>query len=129
MGVVVEFGKGCDLIVEHLQMHTELQAITRLYKYLHRFHWKPVDSKSVKIWISVGGGHGSEWKDSNLCVVHDDNGLFHYRLEILDKFYEKALLPFFSSYLGVAMYPKIDHYWCMLILHHFSLIIECMTLF
>ena len=110
MGVVVEFGKGCDLIVEHLQMHTELQAITRIYKYLHRFHWKPVDSNSVKIWILVGGGHGGEWKDSNLCVVHDDSGLFRYRLKILDKFYAKVLLPFFSSYLGVALYPKNDHY-------------------
>ena len=77
MGVVVE---GCDLIAEHLQMHMELQAITRIYKYLHRFHWNLVDGNSIKIWILVDGGHGGEWKDSKLCVVHDDNELFRYRL-------------------------------------------------
>ena len=80
MGVVVEFGKGCDLITEHLQMHTELQDITKIYKYLHRFHWNLVDGNSIKIWILVDGGHGGEWKDSKLCVVHDDNELFRYRL-------------------------------------------------
>lgn len=110
MGVVVEFGKGCDLITEHLQMHTELQVITRLYKYLHRFHWKPTDSNPVKIWIPRDGGLGGEWKDSKLCAVHDDNGLFQNRLEILDNFYEEALLPFFSSYLGVALHPTIEDY-------------------
>jgi hypothetical protein len=63
MGVVVEFGKGCDVIVKHIQMHKELQDITRLYEYLHHFEWNPVDSNSIKIRIPLDGGLGGEWKN------------------------------------------------------------------
>lgn len=45
-------------------MHMELQAITRLYEYLHRFEWKPVDSNSIKIRILLDGGLEGEWEDS-----------------------------------------------------------------
>lgn len=98
------------MITEHLQMHTKLQAMTRLYRYLHQFHWKPIDNSPIKICIPLNGGLGIEWKDSKLCAFHDDNGLFHNRLENLDNFYEVELLPFFSSYLGVALHPIIEYY-------------------
>ena len=51
-----------------------------------------------------------EWQDSKQCLLHDENGLFHHRLEILDNFYEEELLPFFSCSLGVSFYPTIEHY-------------------
>ena len=35
VGVITEFGKGCDIIVyHHIQVHQGFKAITRLYKYL-----------------------------------------------------------------------------------------------
>jgi hypothetical protein len=108
MGVVVEFGKGCDVIAKHLQMHTELQAITRLYEYLHRFQWKPVDSNSVKIWIPLDGGLGGEWKDSKLCVVHDEMASFIHRLEILDNFYEENYFLSFLVILVCLCIPKLN---------------------
>ena len=55
LGVTVEFGKGCDVIAKHIQMHTDMQSITRIYEYLHHFEWKPVDSNSIKIRIPLDG--------------------------------------------------------------------------
>ena len=91
-------------------MHMDIQTITRIYEYLHHFEWKPVDSNSIKIRILLDGRLRGEWKDSKQCLVHDENGLFHHRLEILDNFYESELLPFFSCSLGVSLYPTIGHY-------------------
>ncbi|GLJ45921.1 hypothetical protein SUGI_0966850 [Cryptomeria japonica] len=45
-----------------------------------------------------------------MCVVHDDNGLFSGRLQILERYYEDTLLPFFSSNLGVSLHPRIEDY-------------------
>eukprot|EP01018_Ginkgo_biloba_P010003 Gb_15824 [translate_table: standard] len=111
LGVVVELGQGCNLIAEHLKMHTELQAISRLYKYLHQFKWSPCDSSTVEIWIPGDDGNvPGAWKDVDSCVIHDDNGYFHSRLNILEKYYEAALIPFFSNLLGVPLYPIIEDY-------------------
>ena len=109
IGVVVEFGKGCETVAKIVQMHTDFKIITRLYKYLHRFHWRPRDSNSLKICIPHSDGF-PQWKDSKMCVVHDDNGLFCGRLQILEGFYEDTLLPFFSSNLGVSLHPSIEDY-------------------
>ncbi|KAH9328704.1 hypothetical protein KI387_000812, partial [Taxus chinensis] len=116
LGVIVEYGKGCEVVYQHLQMHTDFKAITRLYKYLQRLKWTPSDRNSVKVWVPVDGGNGGEWKDAEMCVVHDDNGLFHERLEILENTYEAALLPYFSTHLGVPLGPKVEDY-CNLWLH------------
>ncbi|GLJ45924.1 hypothetical protein SUGI_0966880 [Cryptomeria japonica] len=110
IGVVVEFGKGCDIVAKLVQKHTDFKVITRLYKYLHRFRWHPSDANSLKIWIPHSDGLAGEWKDSKMCVVHDDNGLFYGRLQILERFYEDTLLPFFSSYLGVSSHPSYEDY-------------------
>ena len=91
-------------------MHTDMQAITKIYEYLHHFEWKPVDSNSIKIRISLDGRLKGEWQDSKQCLVHDENSIFHHILEIVDKFYEEELLPFFSCSLGVSLYPTIVHY-------------------
>ncbi|GLJ45914.1 hypothetical protein SUGI_0966750 [Cryptomeria japonica] len=110
IGVVVEFGMGCEIVAKMVQIHTDFEVITRLYKYLHHCHWRPSSPNSLKIWIPHSGGLAGEWKDSKMCVVHDDNGLFYGRLQILERFYEDTLLPFFSSYLGVSLHPKIEEY-------------------
>ena len=89
----------------------DMQAISKLYEYLHCFEWKPVDDNSIKIWIPLDAELRDEWKDSKQCLVHDENGIFLHRLEILDKFYEEELLPFFSCSLGVSLHPTIAHYY------------------
>ncbi|GLJ45917.1 hypothetical protein SUGI_0966800 [Cryptomeria japonica] len=112
IGVFVEFGMGCEEVAKIVQTHRDTQVITRLYKYLHLFHWRPSNVSSLKIWIPIpySGGLAGVWKDSEMCVVHDDDGLFDGRLQILDRFYEHTLLPFFSSHLGVSLRPRIEDY-------------------
>eukprot|EP01018_Ginkgo_biloba_P017680 Gb_37162 [translate_table: standard] len=110
IGVVIEFGQGCDLVAKYIKMHSESNAIIRFYKYLHQFKWKPGDSNPVEIWIPDDGGVEGVWKDAKLCVVHDDNGLFQSRLEILENYFENDLLPFFSTCLGVSLHPRLEDY-------------------
>ncbi|GLJ45911.1 hypothetical protein SUGI_0966710 [Cryptomeria japonica] len=110
IGVVVEFGMGCEVVAKIVQIHTDFEVITRLYKYLHHFHWRPNSLNPLKIWIPRSGGLAGEWKDSKMGVVHDDDGLFDGRLRILERFYEHTLLPFFASHLGVSLRPRIEDY-------------------
>ena len=90
-------------------MHTDFKVITRLYKFLHRFHWWPSETNSLKICIPRSDGL-VERKDSKMCVVHDDNGLFYDRLQIMEEFYKDTLLPFFTSYHCVPVHPRIEYY-------------------
>ena len=42
VGVIIEFGKGHDIIVDHhIQMHQGFKEIARLCKYLQASKWKP----------------------------------------------------------------------------------------
>ncbi|GLJ45857.1 hypothetical protein SUGI_0965460 [Cryptomeria japonica] len=110
IGVVAKFGEGCEVVAKHLQMHTDFEAITRLYKYLSCFQWIPNDEDSVKIWIPHGGcGDGGEWKDPEMCIIHDD-GLINHKLHVLENIYEASLLLFFSIKLGVPVCPRVEVY-------------------
>ena len=80
MGVVTEFGKGCDIIVDHHnRMHQDFKAIKRLYKYLQASKWKTPDNTMLKIWIPNDG-----WHDASSCFVHDVDGIFKSRLKVLE---------------------------------------------
>ncbi|GLJ45855.1 hypothetical protein SUGI_0965410 [Cryptomeria japonica] len=108
IGGVVKFGEGCEVVAKHLQMHTDFQAITRLYKYLNHFDWKPKDEDSVIIWIPSHGdlGDGGEWKNPKMCIIHDDWDISNHNLHVLENIYEASLLTFFSANLEYLCVPE-----------------------
>jgi hypothetical protein len=56
------------------------------------------------------GENSGHWVCPADCVLHDSNGLFSTRLSVLDKFYERDSLRFFSTVLGVRHNPRVlDH--------------------
>jgi hypothetical protein len=110
VGVVTDFGKGCDIIVDHhIQMHQDFKAITRLYKYLQASKWKPHESTVLQIWIPDDG-----WHHAHSCVIHDVDGIFKSSLKVLESWYhEPLLLEFFSNYLGVPSHPRMEDYFSL----------------
>ncbi|CAA3009531.1 Hypothetical predicted protein [Olea europaea subsp. europaea] len=109
LGVVVEKKNGCLLLANYLDTHTNFMAIKRIYSYLNELNWKSTGEDAAKIWIPNGSNDG-KWVSSDECVLHDKDGLFGQQLTILDKYYEKKLLDFFSSALEVKKFPSLDDY-------------------
>ncbi|KAJ7945657.1 ATP/DNA-binding protein [Quillaja saponaria] len=68
------------------------------------------DSEAGKrIWIPNGNENG-EWVKPEACVLHDKDDLFSLKLNVLEKHYDKKLLPFFSYALDAKSNPSIDDY-------------------
>ncbi|XP_066335490.1 uncharacterized protein [Miscanthus floridulus] len=109
IGVVVDIGYGCTLLEQDLKHFLRVDTITRIYKYFAAFKWDPRNKGQSWIWIPNGSSSG-HWVRPADCVLHDRNGLFSTRFSVLDKYYEKDLLGFFSSTLGVRHNPRVlDH--------------------
>ncbi|KAK1294471.1 tRNA-splicing endonuclease subunit Sen2-2 [Acorus calamus] len=61
------------------------------------------------VWIPSGDEDG-KWVSSSDCVLHDNDDLYSGCLHVLDKIYEKDLLSFFSTTLGVRQSPSVADY-------------------
>ncbi|CAA0837120.1 Unknown protein [Striga hermonthica] len=110
LGVVVEKENGCSLIASHIESHEkDFAAVKRIYSYLNESKWRAPVKNAVKICVPVGSD-GAKWVTSEECVVHDKDGLFGGIFHVLDKFYEKELLTFFSCALEVKAFPCLDDY-------------------
>ncbi|GER48205.1 DNA binding [Striga asiatica] len=110
LGVVVEKENGCSLLASHMESHAkDFAAIKRIYSFLNESKWRAPVKNAVKIWVPVGSD-GGKWVTSEECVVHDKDGLFGGKFYVLDTFYEKELLTFFSCKLEVKQSPCIDDY-------------------
>nr|DAD22702.1 TPA_asm: hypothetical protein HUJ06_024165 [Nelumbo nucifera] len=109
IGVTVNVADGCELLASYLGSHSQYSAISRIYNYLSTFNWEPKDKASTRIWIPNGIDKG-EWVSPEECVLHDGDGLFSSRLNVLEKHYNMELLSFFSKALEVRQRPSIDHY-------------------
>ncbi|WVZ51426.1 hypothetical protein U9M48_002574 [Paspalum notatum var. saurae] len=103
----VEHGK--DLIAQHLRSHNERTTISRIYMYLMENNWEPENKNKNWIWIP-NETKGGEWVTSESCVVHDRNNLFSLQLYVLDKYYDRKLLDFFSLTFGVRHGPSSEDY-------------------
>ncbi|CAD6256990.1 unnamed protein product [Miscanthus lutarioriparius] len=109
IGVVVDIGYGCTLLEQDLKHFLRVDTITRIYRYFAAFKWDPRNKNESWIWIPNGRSSG-HWVRPADCVLHDRNCLFSTRFSVLDKYYEKDLLGFFSSTLGVRHSPRVlDH--------------------
>ena len=109
IGVVVDVGYGCSLLAQDLKHFSRVDTITRIYKYLSVFKWEPRNKRDTWIWIPNVGNRG-QWVRPADCTLHDRNGLFSTHFSVLDKYYEKDLLGFFSTVLGVRHCPRVlDH--------------------
>ncbi|KAL9422758.1 hypothetical protein AB3S75_034938 [Citrus x aurantiifolia] len=109
IGVTVDIGRGCALLACRLDYHTDFTAIVRIYNYLAKFKWEPDGEAAARIWIPDGWRRG-QWVSPEECVLHDKDGLFSSRLNVLDKHYYAELLCFFSSAFRVKSNPLIDDY-------------------
>ncbi|KAJ6837125.1 uncharacterized protein M6B38_121290 [Iris pallida] len=110
MGVVVDIGSGCSLVANHLNCHSKLDVISRIYMYLSKSSWEPNDDEP-RDWIWVpNGSNGGKWASSGSCVLHDKDNLFGSRLHVLDKHYESNLHGFFSTALKVRCGPTVEDY-------------------
>ncbi|KAF7834061.1 ATP/DNA-binding protein [Senna tora] len=78
------------------------------WEYLRKYEWKPEKEADKKVWIPKG--EDGEWVNSEECVIHDKDDLFGSRLNVLERHYEKKLLPFFSSAMDVKYNPSVDDY-------------------
>ncbi|ONK58565.1 uncharacterized protein A4U43_C09F14380 [Asparagus officinalis] len=108
-GVIVGYGNGCKVLADHLKCHCQTNAIVRVYKYLMEFKWEPEDGASDWIWIP-DGAEGGKWVGSYCCVLSDKDDLFSSQLYVLDKYYERKLLGFFSLALKVKNVPTVEDY-------------------
>ncbi|RLM58513.1 uncharacterized protein C2845_PM18G07760 [Panicum miliaceum] len=109
IGVVVDLGYGCSLLAQDLTHFSRVDTITRIYKYLSVFKWEPRNKRDSWIWIPNVRNRG-QWVRPADCTLHDRNGLFSTHFSVLDKYYEKDLLGFFSNVLGVRHCPRVlDH--------------------
>ncbi|XXG72538.1 hypothetical protein AAC387_Pa07g1608 [Persea americana] len=112
IGVKVEAGDGCSLLVDVLSCHTNLSSVRRIYGYLSKFEWMPPSSgkSDLRIWIPDRSGTGGEWVQPQACVLSDMDNLFSSSLHVLDKYYENPLLSFFSKVFDVAKSPTTKDY-------------------
>ncbi|KAA8542076.1 hypothetical protein F0562_023228 [Nyssa sinensis] len=109
LGVIVDIRNGCPVLASHLDYHSKFNSIVRIYNYLNEFNWKPDSGDARQIWIPNGNDDG-EWVSPGECVLHDKDDLFGMQLNVLEKHYERELLSFFSSVLGVRSNPSLDDY-------------------
>ncbi|KAJ4963570.1 hypothetical protein NE237_023509 [Protea cynaroides] len=109
IGVTSDIKNGCTLLASHLEFHSQFTCIVRIYVYLKKLNWEPENKAARWIWIPNGCDKG-EWVSPEQCILHDEDNLFGARLKVLEKYYEKELLGFFSMVLGVRHTPSIDDY-------------------
>ncbi|KAJ8629756.1 hypothetical protein MRB53_023079 [Persea americana] len=112
IGVNVEAGEGCSSLAELLSCHSNFSAIRRIYRYLNKFKWMPPSSEKsdLRIWIPDHNGTHGEWVQPSVCVLSDVDNLFGASFLVLDKYYDRPLLPFFSMVFGVAKSPTTHDY-------------------
>lgn len=109
LGVTLNVENGCRLIAGYLSSHSNFATIVRIYRYLSEFKWEPDCDSAKVIWIPNGKEDG-EWVSPKECVIHDKDGLFGAKLNVLEKYYDLRLLSFFSSALDVKSHPSIGDY-------------------
>ncbi|KAF4396679.1 hypothetical protein G4B88_028993 [Cannabis sativa] len=112
IGVKTDSMEVCSLIYQLLYSQTNTSLITRLYKLLSLFNWKPEKPDEFKslVWIPTNVGDKGKWIESKLCILDDDNDLFGSHLYSLSHFYDAELLPLFLSAFGVREFPSLDDY-------------------
>ncbi|KAE9597291.1 putative histidine kinase-like ATPase domain-containing protein [Lupinus albus] len=109
IGVTVDAVKGCSLLANHLQFHSDTNTIVQIYRFLYQNNWKPEDEVAKKIWIP-DGDKGGEWVDPEECILHDKDNLFGFKFFVLEGFYDRKILPFFSFAMQVKNKPSVDDY-------------------
>ncbi|KAI3740240.1 hypothetical protein L2E82_30665 [Cichorium intybus] len=112
LGVITDVNKeGCQLIVNHIECHSNFETISRIYNYLSTFKWEPVDQVTKRIWIPRGTDNNGEWVMHQDCVLHDKNNLFGEQLNILENSkYDKEILDLFANTLKVKLHPSVEDY-------------------
>ncbi|XP_047328614.1 uncharacterized protein LOC124932056 [Impatiens glandulifera] len=98
-----------SLLARHLEFHSNLETITRVYSYLNNCNWECGDDRSVKIWIPIDSENG-KWVAAEDCVISDSDNLFCTAFNVLEKFYGKTLQDFFSKAFKVKRHPSLDDY-------------------
>ncbi|XP_028766278.1 uncharacterized protein LOC114724136 [Neltuma alba] len=111
IGVIDDCQKGSSVMASYLGYHSEFSTIVRIYRYLSEYDWKPEKEtdKRKMMWIPNGDQNG-EFVNPENCVIHDKDNLFSSKFYVLERYYEKKLLHFFSSALGVRSNPQVDDY-------------------
>ncbi|XP_020151619.3 uncharacterized protein [Aegilops tauschii subsp. strangulata] len=107
IGVSVDVRHGHELVARHLKSHKNRATISRIYTYLKECNWEPANKTSNWIWIPNKKKSG-EWVSPLGCVLHDKDNLFSLQLHVLDKYYDKKLLDFFSHVFGVRNGPSAE---------------------
>jgi sacsin len=107
IGVTVDVRSGGDLVAQYLRNHKETATITRIYMYLKECNWSPADKESDWIW-KPNELEGGEWVSPLSSVLRDPSNLFSPQLNVLDRYYDKELLVFFSSVFGVRHGPGAE---------------------
>ncbi|CAH1428235.1 unnamed protein product [Lactuca virosa] len=114
LGVITNVAnkEGCQLIVNHIECHSNSETISRIYHYLSTFKWEPVDQVNTRIWIPRGTTNNNrEWVMHQHCVLHDKNNLFGEQLNILENSkYDKETLDMFANTLNVKLHPLVEDY-------------------
>ncbi|CAL4984462.1 unnamed protein product [Urochloa decumbens] len=111
IGVTVNVNCGQDLVARHLRSHKVTTTISRIYLYLMECNWKPNDKDKSSNWIWIPNETvDGEWVTSECCVLSDKNNLFSQQIHVLDKYYDKKLLGFFSFAFGVRHGPDSEDY-------------------
>ncbi|KAJ0076656.1 hypothetical protein Patl1_36503 [Pistacia atlantica] len=109
IGVIVDVEKGCSLLADNLNSHSDFATIVRIYEYLGEMKWEANNEAAKRIWIPDGSENG-QWVNPEKCVLHDKDGLFSSQLTVLDKQYERKLLSFFTKAFSVQSNPSVDDY-------------------
>ncbi|KAL6890292.1 hypothetical protein ACP4OV_009055 [Aristida adscensionis] len=112
IGVIVDVKSGQDRVARHVRSHNNGTAISRIYMYLMECNWEPENKNGNWIWIPNETESG-QWVSSGRCVLHDRNNLFSLHLDVLDKYYDRKLLDFFSHALCVRHGPSAENYFCL----------------
>ncbi|KAI5010705.1 hypothetical protein ZWY2020_012842 [Hordeum vulgare] len=107
IGVSVDVRHGHELVARHLRSHKNRATISRIYTYLKECNWEPVNKTSDWIWVPNKKKSG-QWVSPPSCVLHDKDNLFSPQLHVLDKYYDKQLLDFFSHVFGVRHDPSAE---------------------
>ncbi|KAG0529902.1 hypothetical protein BDA96_05G137400 [Sorghum bicolor] len=110
IGVTVDVNCAQDLIARYMRNKKDTNTISRIYMYLKKCNWKPDKNNNRKwIWIPKET-EGGDWVSSKSCVLHDKNNLFGLQLHVLDKYYDRKLLDFFSLAFSVRHGPCSEDY-------------------
>ncbi|XP_077251764.1 uncharacterized protein LOC143890988 [Tasmannia lanceolata] len=112
IGVKVDLAEVWMHFSSTLVAYTNPHVIRRIYKFLRTFMFTSnlQYKRTSMVWIPNQDWTAGEWMSCQVCVIHDKDDLFSSQLQVLDKFYEKELLPLFSLGFGVAITPSIDDY-------------------